>query len=108
PAREQRQEQAGSQKRSAQIVEHFPAADYGNLEFAFAGRSRAAADDPCEKLPIAACPPVLARRGSFVVGRKLLEKLNVGGECATRENSLEEVVAEQNIFGNFAGNGGFE
>jgi hypothetical protein len=45
--------------------------------------------------------PALAR--NVVAGRRFLDDLNVSGEPGARENSLEEIVAEESIFGDAAG-----
>src|SRR5579871_3314503 len=97
PGREQCEKHASRRKRAAQIVEHFPAAEHRDVE-----RAAPPTENPREKLPIAARPSLLAGRGCFVVRRILIYEFDVGDECGARENSLEEIMAEQNIVGNFA------
>ena len=46
---------------------------------------------------------MLAFGGDIVAGRKVLDDLDVGGETGARENSLEEIVAEERILGDAAG-----
>ena len=51
---------------------------------------------------------MLAGRGGFVVRGKFVEQLDVGRERGARENAFEKIVAEQGVFGDFAGQRGFE
>src|SRR5207245_8484268 len=59
--------------------------------------ARRASDQPRQQLPIAARPAMLARRRDLVAGRKILEELDVGDQRGAREETLEEVVAEQGV-----------
>ena len=51
---------------------------------------------------------MLARRGDVVARRKLLDDLDVGDESGPREDPLEEVVTEQGVLGDPAGERRFE
>ena len=45
---------------------------------------------------------MLALASNVVAGREFLDELNVRGEAGARKNSLEEIMAEQSIFGDTA------
>jgi hypothetical protein len=46
---------------------------------------------------------MLALARDVVAGWKLLDDLNVSGEAGARKNALEEIVTEEGIFGDAAG-----
>ncbi len=70
---------------------------------AIAARVPPAAEDPRQQLPVAARPAVLARRRDVVARRELLDDLDVGDEPGAREDALEEIVAEERVLGDPAG-----
>ncbi len=49
---------------------------------------------------------MLPRSRGAVLGRKLLEELEVGDESRPRKDAFEEVVAEQRVLGDAPGQGG--
>jgi hypothetical protein len=51
---------------------------------------------------------MLALARDVVAGREFVDDLNVRGEAGAREDSLEEVVAEESIFGDAAGESSLE
>ena len=51
---------------------------------------------------------MLTRGSRFVVRGKIIEKLDVRSQRRSRENSLEEIVAEQSVFGHLAGQRGLK
>ena len=61
--------------------------------------SRGAADDPGQQLPVSARPSMLPGRRDLVVRREFLEELDVGDQSRSREDPLEQVVAEEGILG---------
>ena len=56
------------------------------------------AQDPGEQLPVAAHPPMDAADGHFVMGRELLEQVDVSHQARAREDPFEEIVAERSAF----------
>src|SRR5262245_5038119 len=64
------------------------------------GRRRNGWRKPLRDLPIAARPAVKARHPGQVVARILVDDVDVAAERGTREQSLEEVVAEETVLGN--------
>ena len=59
-------------------------------------------------MPISPRPTVLPGRRSFVMGREIVEQLDVCGESRSGKDSLEEIVAKQSIFLYFALESRFE
>src|ERR1700744_4481408 len=51
---------------------------------------------------------MLTGGGRLVVRRKVVKQLDVTGQRGTRENSFEEIVAQQRVLGDFRGERGFE
>src|SRR5207249_912041 len=70
---------------------HLPAPDQSNRS------ARPAPDDPREQLPVATRPSVVAGGGDPVMGWGMLEQFDVGDQTGTREQSLEEIVAQQRV-----------
>jgi hypothetical protein len=92
PACDEQQEDGGGDQRPPQVVEHLPAPDRRDA-------GRGAAEGPGQQLPVATGPAVLADGRDQVARRKLLEQRHVGDEARTREQPLEEVVAQQRVLG---------
>ncbi len=96
--RGERQERGRCDERAPEVVDHLPATDrrYGvpARESVLGG---AAPEDPREELPVAARPPVAARRSHHEACRELVEDLYVRDEARAREDSLEEVVREEGV-----------
>src|ERR1041385_9125305 len=67
-----------------------------------------APENPGKQLPVAARPSMLPGGGDIVPGGKFLHNLDIGGQSGSCKNSLQEVVAEDPVFGNTAMEGGFE
>ena len=97
PARQQGCEGGGGDEGATQIVDQLPPADRGH-----AARPPAQADNPGQKLPVAARPAVLAAGVDIVAGREILDHLDIRGECRAGIDSFEQVVAEQGVLGNAA------
>ena len=110
PTRQQSEHRSGRRERSAQIVEHLPAADRGNgaRRTLRARLHRRAAEDPGQQLPVAARPAVMANRADVVAGREFLDDLDIGGEAGAREDAFEQIVAEQRRVRHPAGERGLE
>src|SRR4030095_721640 len=53
-------------------------------------------------------PPVLPGGGDLVIGRELLEQLDVGDESGPGEDSLDEIVAQERVLRDAAGQSGGE
>ena len=106
PADDERQPGRWRRQRPAQIVQHLPTADERNPG-PTAPRG-AATEDPRQQLPVSPCPPVLARDRVAVLGRELLEELEIGDESRPRKDALEEVMAEQRVLGDPTGQRGGE
>ena len=106
PAGDERQPGGWRRQRPAQIVQHLPTA-YGRDPGATAPGG-ATTKDPGKQLPVSAGPPVLARGRVAVLGRELLEELEIGDESRPRKDAFEEVMAEQRVLGDPAGQRGGE
>ena len=86
PSRDQREKGGRRRQRAAQVVDHFPAADQGDLSSSVGIRGLApvgtqavaAAENPGKQLPIAARPSMLPSGRDVVARRKLLNNLNFG------------------------------
>ncbi len=65
-------------------------------------------EDPRQELPIAPGPPVVAADRDLVVGRELLEQIDVGHEAGAGVEALEEVVAQERVVRHPAGEGRLE
>ncbi len=63
---------------------------------------------PGQQLPVAARPAVLALGGDVVTGREFVDHLDIGGKTGAREDAFEEVVAQQRVLRDAAGQGRFE
>ena len=99
---EGRQRKRGGQ-RSAQVVDHLPARDGGYRAPTPLTRGVARpTQDPRQQLPIPARPAMLAGRSLEVVGRELVEQLDVGHEARPGERALEQVMAEHRVLGHTA------
>ena len=106
PARDERQPCPGGRQRPAQVIQHLPSADERDPRPpASAGAS---SEDPGQQLPISPRPAVLPHHRALVVGRELLEQLEIGDESSPREDPLEEVMAQQRVLRNPPGQGGLE
>ena len=86
----------GADKRSPQVVEHLPATHRRNrAAIAIYVGKWTTAENPRQKLPVAARPAVVARRSHVVAGRKLFNDLDIGSEARPGEHALEQIVAQQ-------------
>src|SRR6185295_15178044 len=89
--------QPGGRSRQCppKIVEHLPPADEGDPIPQL--RVGGSFENEGKQLPVSARPPVLPGGGDLVVGRKLLEELDVDDESGPSEDSLDEIVAQERI-----------
>src|SRR5690606_38503749 len=90
-------------QRTPEIVEHF-AAPYGRNRPVAGGASK----QPRQKLPVATRPPMRTLCGHIVTGRKLFDHLDIRGQASARENTLEQVMAEQGVVRDSTGHCRFE
>ncbi len=77
-------------ERAAQVVDHFPARDGAD---ACIGRKQ-----PWQKLPVAACPAMVARDVDIVAGRIILDHLHIADQSGTGIAAFQKVVAEERVF----------
>jgi hypothetical protein len=101
PSGREERDERGRQEAPAKIVENFPAGD---------GRQRIRDDPPvfirhgvpgpARDLPVAAHPSMQPGREREIVGRVIVDQVDVGGEPRAREGTLEQIVAEQPVLGN--------
>ncbi len=104
PGEQHAKKGSGCRQGPAQVVEQLPPSDQG--EGGFPGGSvclAAEAKDPGQQLPIAAGPAMLASCGDLVARREFLDDLDVGGQARAREDPLQEIMAEDGVIRNPAG-----
>src|SRR5690606_27452332 len=70
-------------ERAAQVVDHFPARDGAD---ACIGR-----EQPWQKLPVAACPAMVARNVDIVAGRIILDYLHIADQRGTGIAAFQKV-----------------
>ena len=92
-------QQSEAQHRAAQVVENFPASDGVHLVLHFFTLFVAhAVFQPAYYLPVAARPAVVPLGVVDVVGRVVVEKLQVVDEAAADVAALDKVVAQYEVF----------
>ena len=98
PGRDQQQDQRRRDQAAPQVVEDLPARDCRQPvghDGAVGVADRA--PGPARNLPVAADPPVLAGGEAQVVGRVVVDDVDVGAQRGAGERPLEEIVAEQRV-----------
>ena len=83
--------------------QHHPAADRANQP-----ASGMMPEYPGKELPVASRPAVLTFGGDIVARWEFVDNFDVGGKAGAGDNALKQIVAEQGIFRNAAGESGFE
>src|SRR5579872_5075795 len=104
PSHDQCEERGRRRQRPPQVIQHLPATDQGNRgSMLIAAGIRSTAEDPWQQLPIAARPSMLASCRGVVARGELFDYLNIGCQPGSREDSLQQIVAEDSAFGEPAG-----
>ena len=103
PAKDEERDGGRRHERAPQVVEDLPAVQRGErVELVLAGSIGNAAPQPRQGLPVAAHPAVQPRGSRKVVGRIVVEHLDVAREPRAQERAFNQVVAEQRVVGEAA------